>query len=174
MQKEASAYEFLNSDDFGVKSKSKLNSLERGSEKRFLNSLQLKKPFIKGASELQYHRDGVGNRWVFMDNRIDERSLIYIIERVFDKDYSDEYQAHVDAHTHYCDSCFVFMGENEDGTGLQVSVTLGNEGNEYTKIVESPASIFIPANVKHSYAYLKGTGRFLNFVMARSYNESLS
>jgi len=150
-----------------------LYPLERGEQQRFLNTLQVKKPFIKGASELLYHRDGVGDRWVLMDNRIDERSGVYIIERIFDKDYRHEYQTHVDLHAHHCDSFFVFMGNNSDGTGLMVSVTLGVGEAASTEIISSPASVLIPATVVHSYQYIQGTGRFLNLVLSRSYNESL-
>lgn len=173
-EKNSEAYEFLNPEDFDVERKNKVNLLDRGEAERFSNEMKVKKPFIKGASELKYHRDGVGNRWVFMDNRIDERSLVYIIERIFDKDYEGEYQPHVDPHRHHCDSVFVFMGDQPDGTGLTVSVTLGEGNAECTQIIESPASVFIPAQVLHYYAYIKGMGRFLNFVMAPNYNESLS
>ena len=165
------AYESLNPEHYGFTRSSKLNKLERGEQRRFLNTLQVQKPFIKGSSELAYHRDGVGKRWVLMDNRIDERSSVYIIERIFDKDYRDEYQPHVDAHAHHCDSVFVFMGNAVDGTGLIVSVTFGDNA---TEIFSSPASVFIPAHVVHSYKYINGTGQFLNFVLAPSYNESLN
>jgi 2-isopropylmalate synthase len=167
------AYEALDPEKFSAQRKNILNTLTRADQQRFLNTLQVKQPFIKGASELQYHRDGVGKRWVLMDNRIDERSSVYIIERIFDKDYQDEYQPHVDAHAHHCDSVFVFMGNHPDGTGLTVSVTFGTDENETTEIFQSPASVFIPAHVVHSYQYLRGTGRFLNFVLSPSYNESL-
>lgn len=167
------AYEFLTPESFGVQRQSVLNTLERGRQQRFSNALQIKKPFIKGASELLYHRDGVGHRWVFMDNRIDDRSSVYMIERIFDQDYSAVYQPHVDSHVHHCDSFFVFMGNNPDGTGLEVEVTFVSNQVETTRIFESPASILIPAGVAHSYSYIRGMGRFLNFVLSRNYNESL-
>ena len=167
------AYESLNPEHFGTKRSTAVNIMERGTQKRFANDLQVKKPFIKGASELLHHRDGVGNRWVFMDNRIDERSKVYIIERIFDKDYSNDYQPHVDSHAHHCDSSFVFMGNNPDGTGLTVSVTFGRDDHQTTEIFSSPASVLIPANIFHSYSYISGTGRFLNFVLSPSYNESI-
>jgi 2-isopropylmalate synthase len=167
------AYESLEPEHFGAKRKNILNNLERGTQQRFLNTLKIGQPFVKSASELKYHRDGVGQRWVLMDKRIDERSSAYIIERIFDKDYSEVYQPHVDAHTHHCDSFFVFMGDNPDGTGLTVSVSFGSGNDEVTKTFSSPASVFIPAHVIHSYRYLNGTGRFLNFVLSPSYNESL-
>jgi 2-isopropylmalate synthase len=167
------AYEYLIPENFGRKSCNILSALDRKQQQRFLNTLSVKKPFIKGASELSYHRDGVGKRWVFMDNRVDERSSVYIIERIFDKDYTNEYKAHVDSHAHNCDSVFVFMGNNDDGSGLSATVTFTYDGYDKTEVVHAPASILIPARVLHSYAYLSGTGRFLNFVLSPSYNESL-
>lgn len=167
------AYESLIPERYANTRKIALNSLIRKEQKRFSNELKVSQPFIKGASELAYHRDGVGQRWVHMDNRIDARSTVYIIERIFDQDYSNIYQPHVDAHAHYCDSFFVFMGTNPDGTGLEVSVTFGLGEQAETQTVSSPASVFIPANKVHSYAYIRGTGRFLNIVLSGNYNQSL-
>ncbi len=178
------AYESLKPEDFGSKRKSLLNTsnlnyadnvnnLNSNVQQRYLNNLQIKKPFIKGASELLHHRDGVGLRWVFMDNRIDARSPVYIIERIFDKDYQDDCPPHVDSHAHHCDSVFVFMGNESDGTGLTASVTFGAGENQTTEIFSSPASIFIPAHVFHTYTYIKGIGRFLNFVLSPNYNASI-
>lgn len=169
-ERKTDSYEFLSPDDFGSNRKLCLKSIERNNTQRYFNDLYIGKPFIKGASELEYHRDGVGDRWVFMDSRVDERSSIYIIERIFEKDYREVYQAHVDIHMHHCDSVFVFMGSNPDGSGLIVKVTLGEE----SKVVYSPASIFIPAFVPHNYLYISGMGRFLNFVMSPNYNLSLA
>lgn len=104
-----------------------------------------------------------------MDNRIDERSPIYIIERIFDKDYTTIYEPHVDTHSHHCDSVFVFMGNQPDGKSLTVKVSLNGE----TKLVESPASIYIPAFTPHSYSYVSGQGIYLNIVLAPNYNSSL-
>ncbi len=167
------AYESLNPERYGAVRKNILNTLERGAQQRFHNTLHVKKPFVKGASELLYHRDGVGARWVLMDDRIDERSSVYIIERIFDKDYQHEYSPHVDKHAHHCDSVFAFMGNHPDGTGLTISVTFGIGDEESTEVFSSPASVFIPAHVIHSYQYVQGTGRFLNFVLSPNYNQSL-
>ncbi|APC97631.1 LeuA family protein [Francisella frigiditurris] len=150
-----------------------VNNLDRKDTQRINSDLEVKIPFVKGASELLHHRDGVGSRWVFMDSRVDERSHVYVIERTFDIDYSDSYQPHVDSHAHNCDSMFVFMGNNKDGTGLKVSVTFGEGDNQETKIINSPASVYIPVNVYHSYSYISGTGRFLNFVLSPNYNQSI-
>lgn len=167
------AYEAINPVDFARTRDIAINQLDRQSIQRINYNLEVKTPFVKGASELLHHRDGVGSRWVFMDNRVDARSHVYIIERIFDIDYSDSYQPHVDSHAHNCDSVFVFIGSNSDGTGLKVSVTFGEGNQKITEIVDSPSSIYIPANVYHSYSYISGTGRFLNFVLSPNYNESI-
>ncbi|MFN8770856.1 MAG: LeuA family protein [Neisseriaceae bacterium] len=167
------AYEAINPADFARKRHIIINNLDRKDVQRINLNLEVKTPFTKGASELLHHRDGVGSRWVFMDNRIDERSHVYVIERTFDVDYSNTYEPHVDSHAHNCDSTFVFMGSNNDGTGLKVSVTFGEHSDQITKIIDSPAAIYIPANVYHSYSYISGTGRFLNFVLSPNYNESI-
>ena len=61
------------------------------------------------------------------------------------------------------------MGDAEDLTGLSVEVSVG----ENTFAVRSPASVFIPAGVEHSYRVLGGAGLFVNHVLAGSYNNSL-
>jgi hypothetical protein len=38
---------------------------------------------MKGASELRYHRDEPGYRWVQVDPRIDTRASFYVIQRQF-------------------------------------------------------------------------------------------
>lgn len=128
------------------------------------------KPFVRGASELQYHRDGPGVRWVLLDSRIDPRASFYVIQRfigLHGVPFTPE--KHVDLHAHHCDSAFLFWGDRPDGTGLVCRVQFGNE----QKTVESPASVFIPAGVEHSYHYVSGKGTYLNIVLAPDYNKSL-
>jgi isopropylmalate/homocitrate/citramalate synthase len=55
---------------------------ERG-EPRLSQPFRIGKPFMKGASELRYHRDGPGYRWVQVDPRIDTRASFYVIQRQF-------------------------------------------------------------------------------------------
>jgi 2-isopropylmalate synthase len=170
VQKEPLSYEFLKPQDFDLERKISLQKYFREHKKRFLDTLEVQKPFLKSSVELKYHREGVGKRWVLMDHRIDERSLIYVIERIFEKDYSEDFpESHVDVHEHCCDSFFIFMGEEADGSGLFVNVTLG----EQSETIGSPASLFIPAFVKHKYEYLKGKGRYLNIVLSPDYQRSL-
>lgn len=130
------------------------------------NTLQIGKPFEKGASELRHHRDGPGTRWVLMDHRVDSRSVLYVIQRTFNENKPEN---HVDRHTHHCDSVFIFWGSSDDGSGLTCCVQVGEE----EKVVHSPASVFIPAGIEHSYYYLDGEGVYTNIVLAPEYNQSL-
>lgn len=132
--------------------------------------LRVGEPFIKGASELKYHRDGQGDRWVQLDHRTDERTSFYVITRVFHRDYTDvDLEGHVDIHAHHCDSAFIFWGNEADGTGLLCEVEIEGE----RQIIQSPKSVFIPAGLKHTYKYLSGAGTYTNIVLAPEYNASL-
>lgn len=132
--------------------------------------LEIGRPFPKGASELLYHRDGPGIRWVQLDSRVDSRTSFYVIQRFIGLHgipFTPE--KHVDTHAHHCDSAFIFWGDQPDGSGLICQVRLG----EKEKIIESPASIFIPAGIEHSYHYVSGKGTYTNIVLAPEYNKSL-
>jgi isopropylmalate/homocitrate/citramalate synthase len=134
------------------------------------DTLAVGTPFIKGASELKYHRDGPGVRWVLMDSRVDPRASFYVIQRFIGLHGAPIVpENHVDSHAHHCDSLFIFWGDQPDGTGLTCRIQLEEE----TKTVESPASIFIPAEMEHSYSYVAGNGTYTNIVLAPDYNRSL-
>jgi 2-isopropylmalate synthase len=120
------------------------------------------------ASELRHHRDGPGTRYVLVDDRLLPGAGQYCIARRI-PEMEDYGAGHVDTHVHACDSLFVFLGEGDGYRGLRVEVTLGEEARP----VESPASVFIPAGVPHSYRVLGGSGTYLNHVLAGSYNDSL-
>lgn len=163
------SYEFLSPSEVNRERSTKIKNLTRQSGNRFTNEFKVSRPFIKGASELLYHKDGVGVRWVLMDHRLDNRSVFYIISRVFSQETYQLNEPHVDKHAHHCDSLFVFQGFADDGSGLNVSVTLG----DVTKVIQSPASIYIQAYIEHSYTYISGTGTYLNIVLSPEYNNSL-
>lgn len=135
-----------------------------------LDFLKIGKPFIKGASELQYHRDGPGVRWVLMDSRVDPRASFYVIQRFIGLHGAPVVpENHVDSHAHHCDSTFIFWGDQPDGTGLACRVQLEDKQMN----IESPASVFIPAGMEHSYTYVSGNGTYTNIVLAPEYNRSL-
>lgn len=125
-------------------------------------------PPVISATELRHHRHGPGERYVMIDERFVPDSRQYCIVRRVPR--LDDYGAgHVDRHAHTCDSLFMFLGDGADLTGLSVEVSLG--GHAFS--LASPASVFIPAGMEHSYRVLGGAGLFVNHVAAGAYNESL-
>lgn len=163
------AYEGIQPEMIGRVRKTQQKQVERKGP-RLSKKLRVSKPFVKGASELLYHRDGPGERWVQMDYRTDERASFYVIQRIFYHQHiNDNLEGPVDHHAHHCDSAFMFWGNNIDGTGLVCEVEI--EGDVQT--IESPASVFIPSGFKHKYKYLSGVGTYTNIVLAPNYNASL-
>jgi len=120
------------------------------------------------ATELRHHRKGPGTRYVLVDDRLVPGAGQYCIARRIPpmEDYGP---GHVDAHVHFCDSLFVFLGDDEGYEGLSVEVSLDDERFG----VDSPASVFIPAGIRHSYRVIGGSGTYLNHVLSGSYNDSL-
>ena len=125
------------------------------------------KPPIISATELKYHRHGPGQRHVMIDDRFVQDCRCYCIVRTVE-DVSQEV-SHVDSHRHHVDSLFLFLGNEDQMTGLKVKVFLDDQEFE----VESPVSIFIPAGVEHTYKFISGSGLFINNVFSDNYNESL-
>jgi len=126
------------------------------------------KPFIKSAKELVHHREGQGIRYVFLDERIINETSLYTIVRKVDNLQEDEI-SHVDAHAHNCDSAFLFIGNKENLEGLISEVTLEDE--KY--LIKSPASVFIPKGLKHSYRFIEGSGYYTNIVLSSNYNNTI-
>jgi 2-isopropylmalate synthase len=127
------------------------------------------KPDIRQSSEIKYHYDNApGQRYVFLDKKKCPESSMYTIVRVV-KDISTTQDSYIDPHTHTCDSEFLFIGDNDDMTGLTARVWLGDE--EF--LVQSPAAVFVPRNVEHTLQLVAGSGKFINIVPNPDYNESL-
>jgi len=114
---------------------------------------------IKSATELKKHKKGPGERYVFSDHKNNPEGKVYAIVRTV-KNVENPPQ-HVDLHGHIFDSLWMFIGDNDDLTGLKVEVVLENE----TYTLDSPASIYIPAGVKHMYRLVKGSGKYINIVL---------
>jgi 2-isopropylmalate synthase len=131
--------------------------------------LRVGRPFRREASELRYHRDGPGMRWVLLDSRVDDRASLYVMQRLI-MDQEAPSTPHVDLHRHTCDSVLVFFGRDTDGRGLCCRVVVGEE----EETVDSPATVFVPAWVDHSYSYLEGQGIVLNIVLSGDYDASLA
>ena len=126
-------------------------------------------PPIISATELRHHRNGPGSRYVMIDERFIADCRQYCIVRDIDVEPGEAVAPHVDVHRHNCDSLFLFIGKNNDLTGLTVSVRINDE----EKIIKSPASVFIPAGLPHTYRVIGGRGLYINHVLSGTYNESL-
>ncbi len=126
------------------------------------------RPKVISATELKYHRAGPGNRYLMLDERVAPNVKQYCIAREIERD-CENYPSYVDVHTHRCDSLFLFLGDQPGKTGLRVMVQLGDK--EF--VLDSPASVFIPAGRPHTYSVLKGKGTFINHVLHQNYNDSL-
>lgn len=126
------------------------------------------KPDVRKSSEIKHHYDNApGERYVFMDAKKCPQSSIYTIVRKV-QDIA-QHESYIDPHSHSCDSEFLFIGDNDDMTGLTAKVWLGQE--EF--VVDSPAAVFVPKEVEHNVQLIKGSGKFVNIVTNPDYNSSL-
>jgi len=126
------------------------------------------KPKIICASELPYHRSGPGVRHVFVDDRFIDDARQYCVIRDI-PEQTERAPRHVDAHRHAVDSLWMFIGRNEDLTGLRVEIDLDGSVRQ----IDSPVAVHVPAGMLHSYAVVSGSGYYINHVQAGSYHESL-
>jgi 2-isopropylmalate synthase len=127
------------------------------------------RPSIRPASELKGHRDGQGVRHVFIDKKLIPQANFYTIVRVV-KDVKEDPVSHVDVHKHDCDSAFIFLGDSPNFEGLTCEVMLDDE----TFTIQSPATVYIPAGVMHTYRFISGSGMYWNIVLAGDYNKTIS
>ena len=134
----------------------------------------VKKPYRQCASVLPYHQSGIGTRWLLADQSIDFRTPFYISLRRFDSDESSNAEPHVEMHAHSRPCYQIFMGSNPDGTGLKVQLSEQDQsGHEYTKTIESPASVLIPPRQQHTYTYIEGTGYYIIVLLSPNYTDHL-
>ena len=113
----------------------------------------------RSAAELKKHSEGVGTRYVFSDHKNNPDGKVYSILRVVKN--VERPPQHVETHSHSVDSLFMFIGDNDDLTGLQAEVVLG----EKTYTLDSPTSVYIPQDVQHTYRFVKGSGKYINIVL---------
>jgi 2-isopropylmalate synthase len=112
------------------------------------------------AGELKKHTEELGRRFVFVDNKNFAESKLYAITRAV-VDVKTPYEpAGVRAHT--VDAIMIFMGFGDRLEGLKAEVTLSSE----VFVVDSPASIYVPAGTNHSYKILRGSGTYTKIVLA--------
>lgn len=115
----------------------------------------------ESAAKLTKHTKGPGKRYVFSDHNNNPNGEVYSIVREV-KDVSGPRQ-HVEPHFHSVDSLCMFLGDAEKMKGLQVEVQVDDE--KY--VVDSPASIYIPKGVNHTYRFIKGSGKYINIVLVK-------
>ncbi|HEX6660086.1 MAG TPA: LeuA family protein [Ilumatobacter sp.] len=125
-------------------------------------------PEVVSAEELRHHRKGPGSRYLMLDRRVVADARQYCIVREIP--VADVHgPGHVDVHRHAVDSLFLFLGHEQGLSGLRVEVRLAAS----LMTVDSPASVFIPSGVDHSYRVVSGGGLFVNHVLEDDYNSSL-
>jgi len=119
------------------------------------------KPEIRPAEgELVKHVKELGTRYVFFDDRILPEGDMYMIMRVV-KDVAEEYEPAL-PRRHSVDAFMVFIGLNDDLSGLRVKVMIGDA----EVIEESPFAVYVPRGTEHSYSILSGSGIYQKIVLA--------
>lgn len=127
------------------------------------------KPEIRRTSELPFHNDlAPGKRRVFIEKKLFSDSDLYVMVRTAEDVMSNQPE-YVESHAHNVSSVYIFLGNNGELEGLKAEVILNGE----TYIVSSPATIFIPKGIVHSYRLIEGTGYFTHIVLSGDYNDSL-
>jgi len=125
-----------------------------------LKELILKVEERAAAGELKKHTKELGRRFVFVDKQNCPSGKLYTISRAV-MDVSTPYEA-AEPRTHSVDAVMMFMGFGERLEGLCAEVSLNGE----SFVVNSPASVYVPAGVKHTYKLLKGSGTYTKIVLA--------
>lgn len=132
-------------------------------------SRNILKPEVRRTSELSYHTDDApGIRRVFIEEKMMPESDCYVMLRTATGVQADQ-PKYVDSHAHNVSSVYIFFGVEKDLGGLTAEVILDGEKH----IVTSPATVFIPKGVIHSYRLIGGNGYFLHTVLKGNYEESL-
>ena len=123
----------------------------------------------ESSAKLAGHTSGPGTRYVFSDNQNNPQGGLYAILRTVEDVGAPE--PHVQFHKHNVDSLWIFRGTNADLSGLKVEVVLGTQ----SFILDSPASVYIPADVYHAYKFLSGSGDYINIVLVKGgdYNTAI-
>ena len=123
----------------------------------------------RSSTELKKHGEGVGTRYVFSDHNNNPEGKVYaILRKVKNVNRPPQY---IELHSHPVDSLWMFVGDNDNLTGLNVEVVLGDK----TYVLNSPASIYIPAGVDHTYRLVEGSGKYFNIVLVPggNYNTAI-
>ncbi len=109
---------------------------------------------------LKLHTAEVGTRYVLVDHVNFPRTRLYMMIRAVKNLVSGKKQ--LEDHVHDVDHVMTFIGDNEDLTGLEVEIHFQDE----VRLVQSPFSVYIPAGLEHGYRFARGSGKYINVVMA--------
>ena len=115
-------------------------------------------------SQLKMHKTRAGTRFPFADHKRYTFGKLYAVIRILKN--IKKPQSYVEGHTHPTDSIWMIEGNEPELSGFKIEVELDG----YTFTVNSPASIYIPAGVKHTYRALSGSGKFINIVLTEGKN----
>ena len=110
--------------------------------------------------ELKKHVKEVGRRFVLVDNKNTERPKLYAVTRVVKN--IKERVAVTEPRSHSIDSVMIFLGDRDDLSGLKARVQLEDEVYQ----IVSPSSVYVPAGLKHNYAFEGGSGKYIKIVLA--------
>lgn len=128
------------------------------------------KPEIRKTSELPFHSDAApGKRFVFIEKSLYLKSEFYIMGRRVEI-VPENQPEYIEKHRHNCNSFYVFVGDNEDLSGLDARVNI--EDKEF--VVQSPSTVMIPQYNLHYYKLTKGKGWFFHINLVGDYKKSLA
>lgn len=134
---------------------------------RFQEGL-VKKAKQQSSSVLPFHGHGPGKRFVFFDATHTPHAGLYAIVRTVTR-LQDSPEPYVQEHRHKVPSYYLFIGDNEDLSGLEAEVKLGNTKRR----VKSPCSVFIPQELVHFVQLFRGSGCFVHILLEGNFRKSL-
>ncbi len=116
------------------------------------------RPLLHGDAALLPFR-----RFVFVEPKLFPDANVYqaVHKTAKTKDFG-EYQVE---HSHSADETYLFIGNNEDLTGLKAEMVIDGVKHAF----DSPASAFVPKGVKHKYRFLEGSGLMVVTLLKKKY-----
>lgn len=126
-------------------------------------------PEERATSEIPHHHNTApGKRRVFLEKKLLPEAEAYVMVRSASGVQQDQ-PLYIDRHAHKVASIYLFLGNQEDLSGLSAEITLADE----TFIVESPATVYIPPGIFHHSRLIHGSGHFAHIVLNGDYTNSL-
>lgn len=143
--------------------------IERGEREAEAFARCILSPELRASSEIKHHSEAApGRRYVFVDGKLLPQAGFYAALRTV-SGVAPTQMEYVERHAHNCDTYHIALGTEQDGSGLKVEFTIGEE----KILAESPLGVHVPAGVRHSQRIFAGSGHFFNFVAKGNYSESL-